>query len=94
MAQLYDSARVRAAGETVRALRDNLEEGAMGPERRAQRESEGLKGEAAEALRERLAELERSVKAISGELGSVSAELIRYAGVLEEVGEKLSRELL
>ena len=62
MAQLYDSDKVRAAAQSVRALRDNLERGVMEPGRRAIRESEPLRGAAAEAMRERLQQLHRDVR--------------------------------
>lgn len=94
MAQLFDSAKVRTAAQATRTLRDDLEERAMRPGRRAFRESEPLKGAAAEAMRERLQQLEREYGRIVGELSSISAELNRYAGALEEVGERLTREML
>ena len=94
MAQIYDSAKVRNAARTVRALNERLEDGAMRPERKAFRESEPLNGKAAEALRERLQRLEENTRRICAELGSVSAELNRYANALDEVGAKLTREML
>ncbi|MBQ8110573.1 MAG: hypothetical protein IJ124_10475 [Clostridia bacterium] len=93
MAQLYDSTKVREAARAMRALRDSLEDGAMEPQRRALRESEPLKGAAAEAMRERILLLEQDLKKSLGELDAISAELNRYAGALEEVGEKLIREM-
>ena len=94
MARLYDSAKVRAAAHEMRALRDNLESGAMEPGRRALLESEPLKGAAADALREQLLLLEREFKRRVEELSGICAELDRYASALEEVGEELVQEMM
>lgn len=93
MAQLFDSAKVREVAHAVCALRDSLEDEVMEPERRAIRECDPLKGVAAEAMRERLQQLEQDLKRSIGELTGIGWELRRYANALDEVGEKLSREM-
>ena len=93
MAQIYDSAKVREAARAVRDLANELEAGVMGEGRRAARESEQLKGRAAESLEGRLEALNEEVKRISGDLESISRALNRYAATLEQVSEKLSSEM-
>ena len=94
MARVYDSAKLREAARAVRAMRDNLEDGSVKPGYRALQASEPLKGTAAEAMRDRLTQLEDQLRQITGELDSVGVELNRYASALEQAGNKLKQEML
>ncbi|MBE5807287.1 MAG: hypothetical protein E7317_02980 [Clostridiales bacterium] len=89
MATIYDSEAVREAARRVRALRQGLEGDVAGVNRRAMRETDELEGEAADALRIQLAELEARVKRLTDEFTQVETELDRYAVQLEAVADDL-----
>lgn len=88
-ATLYDSEKVRIAAKAVRALSGDLEEGFMGPQRGAMQEAERLKGRAAAALVDRLAELNARLNGICEDLDDLGGELNAYASALEASAEKL-----
>ena len=94
MAQLYDSEKVREAARSVRVIQSGLEQEATELSMRAIRQSEPLGGAAAEAMVERLELMYREIRQLGGEMRSIGTALERYASVLEEVGEKLTQEML
>lgn len=94
MAQLYDSEKVREAARSVRVIQGGLEQEATELSMRAIRQSEPLQGAAAQAMGEQLELMYREIRRLGGEMRSISTALERYASVLEEVGEKLTQEML
>ena len=93
MAQLYDSEKVRQAAREVRELSTGLKDGTEGPGRRVAGGLEPLKGKAAEALDERVHQLNRKVNGVCGELEALSRALEEYAKALEAVDERLKTEM-
>ena len=93
MTELYDSDKVRKASLAVRRVAEELSEGTAGPHRRAMQANETLEGKAAEAVQERLLELQDRTQKLNGELSSLARELERYAEILEETGERLEKAM-
>ena len=94
MAQLYDSEKVREAARSVRVIQNGLEQDVTELSMRAIRQGEPLDGAAAKAMGERLELIYREIRQLGGEMRSISTALERYAITLEEVGEKLTEEML
>ncbi|MBR4443435.1 MAG: hypothetical protein IKS52_09225 [Clostridia bacterium] len=93
MNELFDSEKVRGAARAVYAIMGELADGAAGPRRRAVQESEPLQGKAADAMRERLTELNSTIERLCAEMDSIGKCLDRYAEALEDTSEELVSEM-
>ena len=90
----YDSAAVRKAARQVRSCADIIEDGAQPRLRTVRGEiDDNIKGKAAEALSDRLDDIDSDVRAIVNGLKSLSNALTSYAEALERTARELAEAM-
>lgn len=86
-----DTAKIRSTARDVRKIADRIGDLASG-DLKAMRNtvSQELRGEAAEALEETLADLKRDVEKLAGSLNTIQKALNKYAAKIEELDRELA----
>ncbi|MBR0464584.1 MAG: WXG100 family type VII secretion target [Clostridia bacterium] len=90
---IYDSAEVRRAARTVRSSMDQLQQ--VMPKVRSlnQAVSEGIDGETAEAMKNKLKQLQADVQTIGNALSTLNTTLNKFASAIDAADEKIKRIL-
>ncbi len=87
----YDSAEIRRAARTIRNSRDRLNSTVMTGLRRVESELDGeFRGQAAEALADRLANMDADARRIEEKLDNLYNTLMKFAQRMDEIDQELA----
>ena len=90
----YDSAEIRRAAMTIRSSRDRLNSTVLSGLRRVESELEGeFQGQAADALADRLTNMDADVRRIEGKLDSLYSALRKFAQRMDEIDQELASQM-
>ena len=87
----YDTAEIRGAARKIQRCAQNVSDDAQPKLETVRREVENsFRGEAAEALSERLKDIDADVKTITNGLNALYRTLIRFADALDEADRRIA----
>lgn len=87
----YDSAEIRRAARTIRNSRDRLNSTVVTGLRRVESELDGeFRGQAAEALADRLANMDADARRIEEKLDNLYNTLMKFAQRMDEIDQELA----
>ena len=90
----YDSAEIRRAARVIRSSRDRLNSTVMTGLRRVEAELDGeFQGQAAQALRERLNNMDADARRIEEKLDSLYNTLMKFAQRMDEIDQELASQM-
>lgn len=90
----YDSAEIRRAAKTIRRSRDRLNSTVVTGLRKVESELEGeFYGQAADALTDRLANMEADARRIEGKLDTLYSALMKFAQRMDEIDQELASQM-
>ena len=90
----YDSAEIRRAAMTIRSSRDRLNSTVLSGLRRVESKLEGeFQGQAADALADRLTNMDADVRRIEGKLDSLYSALMKFAQRMDEIDQELASQM-
>ena len=87
----YESAEIRRAARTIRNSRDRLNSTVVTGLRRVESELDGeFRGQAAEALADRLANMDADARRIEEKLDNLYNTLMKFAQRMDEIDQELA----
>lgn len=90
----YDSAEIRRAARTIRSSRDRLNSTVLTGIRRVESELDGeFKGQAADALADRLSSMDADARRIEDKLDSLYNALMKFAQRMDEIDQELASQM-
>ena len=89
----YDTAEIRRAARSIQRCADRLEDAEPKMQKLRREVSSSFEGIAADALSDRLIDLDSDVKTLGNGLEALSRALRNFAERIEEADEKLSRSM-
>lgn len=90
----YDSAEIRRAARTIRSSRERLNSTVLTGLRRVESELDGeFQGQAADALANRLANMDADARRIGAQLDSLYTTLMKFAQRMDEIDQELASKM-